>query len=92
MHGMRRRHRAVRTGDAVRWTPINEVLDTPARNKMVHRVNGVSLHASAPYYAWIACHPLYRACAEGQNAQFAVTDEPVDCMACIAADCATLEG
>lgn len=73
----------MRVGNAVRWTEINEKWDTPVRDALVHRVKA----ASESYDAWVACHPFYRACVDPGCPQLAVTDDPVDCMACIAAGC-----
>lgn len=73
----------MRAGDAVRWTKINKEWDTPVRDAMVHRVNTVSHFGNA----WIACHPLYRVFVGPECPQLAVTNDPVDCMACIAAGC-----
>jgi hypothetical protein len=87
MHGLHRMDGDVTEGDSVRWTAINEEWDTPGRDAMVHRVNKVREYGKEPYDAWIACRPVYRAFVGSESAQLAVTDEPVDCMACIAARC-----
>lgn len=78
----------MRVGDTVRWTAINEEWDTPVRDVLVHRVKAIRMYDNEPYDAWIECHPLYRAFVGSVQPQLAVTDEPVDCMACIAAGCA----
>jgi hypothetical protein len=83
VHVVRGEVRLVRAGDAVRWTAINAEWHTRISDVMVHRVNAVS----ASYDAWVACHPLYRAWIGPDCSQLVVTDEPVDCMACIAAGC-----
>lgn len=87
MHGMHRVDRDMRAGDAVLWTPINEIGGTPVRDAMVHCVNRVYSYKYDPFHAWIACRPLYAACVDSGCTQLAVTDRPVDCMACIAASC-----